>query len=165
MLWRRLFFLAISACALPAAAQDAPSLVFGAGAAGIWHHNSHVRDTVAVASMEYRSNQNLFWRLKPLAGALVTSDRSAYVHGGIYGDWAFASRWNAALHFSAGAYGHGEENNLCNRFEFQEGVDVMYRMNKGWRIGGSLRHLSNGGSGSCNPGIETLTLLVAVPIK
>ncbi len=140
-------------------------LVFGVGASGIVHHNTHVNHTVGIASVEYRADHRIFGEMKPLAGAFATSDGSVYVHGGIYRDWNFAARWSLTAHLAAGAYGHGDKNDLCNPLQFQEGVDLMHRFNKGWRLGASLRHLSNGGTGSCNPGSETLALFIAVPLR
>src|SRR6476661_288757 len=71
---------------------------------------------------------------------------------------------NTAPASGAGAYGHGDKNNLGNSLEFQSGLDLFYRLNGGWRVGATLRHVSNGGTGDTNPGIETLAVLVAMPL-
>jgi len=160
--------LAMSA---PVAAQEPATLVLGAGASGIWHHNSHVQQTVETASLEYRSGRELFsgheylHEIKPLAGAFVSSDGTVYVHAGAYRDFPLAPRWILTPHFSAGLYGKGSKNDLGGALEFQSGVDLFYRLERGWRVGATLRHVSNGGIYDINPGIETLAVLVSVPLR
>jgi lipid A 3-O-deacylase len=154
--------LALSA---PVAAQEPPMLVLGAGAGGIIHHNTHVRNTETAASIEYRSSYDLYKGVKPLVGALAMSDGAAYVHAGAYRDFVLSPRWIVTPHFSAGAYGHGDKNDLGGTLEFQSGVDLFYRLERGWRVGATLRHISNAGTGDFNPGIETLAVLVSVPLR
>ena len=157
--------VALGTLSTPAAAQEPATLVLGAGASGIWHHNSHVQHTVETVSVEYRSGHELFSEAKALVGAVAMSDGSAYLHAGIYRDFALAPRWIVTPHFSAGAYGRGSKNNLGGTLEFQSGVDLLYRLDRGWRIGTTLRHVSNGGIYDVNPGIETLAVLVSVPLR
>jgi lipid A 3-O-deacylase len=164
---------AVLALALSAsvAAQEPPMLVLGAGATGVWHHNTHVQHTLVIGSIEYRSSHDLFSgyerlrEIKPLVGAFVTADGSVYVHGGAYRDFALAPRWIVTPHFSAGLYGNGSKNDLGGTLEFQSGVDLFYRLDHGWRLGATLRHVSNGGIYDANPGIETLAVLVSVPLR
>ena len=148
----------------PVAAQEGPMLVVGVGATGIFHHNSHVTATVAVVSLEYRANRDLWRGVKPLVGAFVGTDDSAYVHAGVYRDFVLSSRWTVTPHFSAGVHSNGEKNNLGGPVEFQSGVDLFYRVGHGWQLGGTLRHVSNGGIYDVNPGIETLAVLVSMPL-
>lgn len=160
--------LAMSA---PVAAQQSPMLVLGAGASGFFHHNGHVKNTVVTGSIEYRWGDDLSSRyeflkdLKPLVGALAMSDDTAYIHAGVYRDFSLAPRWSLTPHFSAGVYSKGDKNDLGGMVEFQSGVDLFYRLDHGWRLGATLRHVSNGGIYDVNPGIETLALLVSVPLR
>lgn len=146
-------------------------LVLGAGASGFWHHNSHVKNTVVTGSVEYRSGDDLSTRyellknVKPLVGVFAMSDDTVYVHAGAYRDFALAPRWILTPHFSAGLYRRGSKNNLGTVVEFQSGFDLFYRLDHGWRLGATLRHVSNGGLNDINPGIETLALLVSVPLR
>lgn len=139
-------------------------LVLGAGVTGM-RHNSHVTDTEEVVSLEYRTSYDLWRGVKPLAGAFYGTDGSAYVHAGVYRDFELSSRWIVTAHFSAGAYGNGDKNDLGGTLEFQSGVDLFYRWEGGWRLGATLRHVSNAGIYDINPGIETISLLVAVPLR
>jgi hypothetical protein len=161
------FLAAIAAIALstPVAAQESPTLVVSAGASGFWHHNSHVTQTVSIASIEYRGTYDLYRGVKPLVGAFIGSDDSSYVHAGVYRDFTLSSRWILTPHFSAGAYSNGEKNNLGGKLEFQSGVDLFYRLDHRWRIGATLRHVSNGGIYDVNPGIETLAIVVSIPMR
>jgi hypothetical protein len=158
------FFL-LASLAAPAAAQEPAYLVFGAGATGVFRHNEHVQDTVGLVSLEYRSGRELFGHIKPLAGAFATSDGGAYVHAGLYRDFSLSSRWIFTPHFSAGIHGHGSKIDLGDPPEFQTGLDLFYRLHDGWRAGITLRHVSNGGAGDFNPGIETVALLVSLPLR
>lgn len=153
-----LLLLAVTA---PALAQQ---VLVGAGATGFVRHNGHVRNTEAILSAEYRSRAALAYGLKPLAGAFATQDGSAYVHAGLYRDFQLAPRWTLVPHFSAGLYERGSRNDLGGALEFQTGIDVLYRLENGWQAGATLRHVSNGGIAEINPGIETMALLVAMPV-
>lgn len=157
--------LLLAAFASSAHAEEPAYVVLGAGANGIWHHNHHVQHTIAIASVEYRATIDLWRGVKPLVGALATSDGSAYAHGGFYRDFDIAERWILTPHASAGVYSHGNKNDLGGTGEFQTGVDLQRRLDNGWRIGVTLRHLCNGGTGHYNPGSETLAVLVAVPLR
>ena len=158
-------FILLASLAVPAMAQQGAQLVFGAGATAVFRHNEHVQDTVALLSAEYRSGRELFGQVKPLAGAFATSDGGAYVHAGLYRDFTLSSRWTFTPHFSAGIHEHGSKIDLGDPPEFQTGLDLFYRLPDGWREGVTLRHVSNGGSGSFNPGIETVALLLSVPLR
>jgi hypothetical protein len=163
--------LVLAALSAPAVAQEGPSLVLGAGASGFWHHNSHVKNTVATGSVEYRSDYELFpsheflREIRPLVGAFAMTDGTAYVHAGVYRDFALAPHWILTPHFSAGAYDRGTKNDLGGTLEFQSGVDLFYRLDGGWRLGATLRHVSNGGIYDINPGIETLAVLFSIPLR
>ena len=155
----------------PAAAQDSASLVLGAGASGFFHHNGHVKNTVVTGSVEYRAAGDLSSRydilkgIKPLVGAFAMSDGTAYIHAGVYRDFALAPRWMLTPHFSAGAYSKGDKNDLGGTLEFQSGFDLFYRLDHDWRVGATLRHVSNGGLYDINPGIETLALIASIPLR
>ena len=157
--------LLLAARASPAVAGEPAYVVLSAGATGIWHHNSHVQHTVAIGSAEYRTRSDLWRGVKPLLGALATSDGSAYAHAGFYRDFEIGALWILTPHGSAGVYSHGDKNDLGSTGELQTGVDLQRRLDNGWRVGVTLRHLSNGGSGHYNAGIATLALLVAVPLR
>jgi hypothetical protein len=154
--------LLLLALAAPAFAQD---MLLGAGATGFVRHNGHVRNTEAIVSAEYRSAGGFAYGLKPLVGGFATEDGSAYVHAGLYRDFALSSRWSVTPHFSAGLYRRGSKNNLGSALEFQTGIDLFYRLQDGWQAGATLRHVSNGGTAEINPGIETMALLVAMPVR
>lgn len=162
---RRATAILALAMSAPLAAQEPAALVLGAGATGIFRHNSHVTDTEGVASIEYRASYDLWRGVKPLVGAFAGTDGSAYVHAGVYRDFELSSRWIVTPHFSAGAYSNGNKNDLGGTLEFQSGVDLFYRWERGWRLGATLRHVSNAGIYDSNPGIETVALLVSVPLR
>ena len=162
---RLLTVVALVALTASAVAQEPAHLVFGAGATAVFRHNEHVQDAVGLVSIEYRSGHELFAHVKPLAGAFATSDGGGYVHAGLYRDFTLSPRWVFTPHFSAGIYGHGSKIDLGDPPEYQTGLDLFYRLREGWRAGATLRHVSNGGAGDFNPGIETVALLVSLPLR
>jgi hypothetical protein len=154
--------LAVSA---PASAEDPARLVLGSGVTGFARHNDRVRETTGFLSAEYRGTRDLYRGVKPLTGVLVTTHGAAYLHAGLYRDFAMNANWTATLHFSGGAFARRDGMDLGNTIEFQSGVDLFYRMENGWRLGATLRHISNGGLADSNPGTENLGILVALPLR
>lgn len=149
----------------PASAEDGATFVVGAGATGIWRHNSHVTDTVAIGSLEYRANYDLGHEIKPLVGVFGATDDSSYVHAGVYRDFTLSSRWTVTPHFSVGGWSEGTKNDLGGKLEFQSGVDFLYPLPHRWRMGVTLRHVSNAGIYHINPGIETIEVLLSAPLN
>ena len=161
----RLFHAALILLASPVAAQEPTRIVASAGVTGFARHNDHVRDTTEFAGLEIRGRRDLYRGIKPLAGAFVTSNGAAYLHAGVYRDFALGSRWTFTPHFSAGAFARRDGMDLGESLEFQTGLDLFYRINGGWRAGATLRHLSNAGLSDTNPGTENLGLLLALPLR
>jgi len=153
-----------SACVLPAAA-DEPRIIFGTGVTGFARHNDRVRETTEFLSFEYRATPDLWRGVKPLAGLWATTRGAAYVHAGVYRDFNMNSHWTATLHFSGGAFARRDGMDLGDTIEFQSGVDLFYRMENGWRLGATLRHISNGGLADSNPGTENLGVVLALPLR
>lgn len=152
------------AIAAPAAAEESARLVLGTGVTGFARHNDRVRETTEFLSAEYRGTRDLYRGVKPLAGALATSKGALYVHAGLYRDFGLNSHWTATLHFSGGGFTRRDGMDLGDTIEFQSGVDLFYRMENGWRLGATLRHISNGGLADSNPGTENLGAVLALPV-
>lgn len=117
----------------------------------------------AQLGVEYRMNEYPFG-LRPVVGAMVTTDASAYAYAGI--------RWDVALmpnrlflipNFAIGLYREGDGKDLGGTFEFRDGIALEYRMEDQSQIGIELVHYSNASIYDHNPGVEVLQANYAVP--
>ena len=70
-------------------------------------------------------------------------------------------KFNAML----GLYESGGGVDLGGPIEFRSGIEIGYQAPNGTRIGLNFDHRSNAGIYSRNPGLETVNLRVAIPIK
>jgi hypothetical protein len=157
--------LLLAAIASPVAAQEPARIVASGGITGFARHNDHVRDTTEFLGLEYRGTRDVFRGVKPLAGGFATSNGAAYVHAGFYRDFGLSSRWILTPNFSLGAFARRDGMDLGNVLEFQSGLDLFYRLDNGWRVGATLRHISNGGLAEINPGTENLGIVLAMSLR
>lgn len=164
----RLVHIAISVLAInfhtAMVARDAragePALLsFAAGAFDIGKS-----ETAFEGRMEYRPDIE-FWRLKPFAGAMATSDGGAYGYAGILFELYFARNIVTTLSFAPGAYHKGNGKRLGHGLEFRSQIELAYRFEDRSRIGLAFSHMSNSGLGRNNPGTENLLLTYAVPLR
>ena len=98
----------------------------------------------------------------PVLGAAATSDGATYVRAGFGRDFAHGSRWTTHLGFTANLYFEGPAGKrLGGALEFRSVAELSYRVAPDLRVGLALAHLSNGGLGRFNPGVETLGVTFA----
>lgn len=102
------------------------------------------------------------WGIGPVLGAGATSEGANYVRAGLGRDFTMGERWNVNLGFAAGGYVRGGGKQLGRGLEFRSAIDVSYRVRPSLRLGLALAHLSNAGLSDQNPGVETLTLTMAL---
>jgi hypothetical protein len=126
-------------------------------------------DQPAVAfGAEYRAAGIVLWKLRPFAGAGLTSDQSLYGYGGI----RLASHWGGHVvitpSFAIGAYSRGDGKDLgdppvLGRF----GIDLEYAFDRGLRVGLAYHHMSNGQvlGQSENPGTQIVGITVSAPLR
>ena len=118
--------------------------------------------------LEYRMGRLLWWRLRPFAGAGITTQHSFYGYGGI----RLATYWGehivATPSFAVGGYSRGAGKDLGNppivgRF----GVDLGYRFQNDLLVGLAYHHISNGKllGQITNPGTEIVALTVSMPVR
>ena len=69
------------------------------------------------------------------------------------------------LHAMTGLYEPGQGNDLGGPIEFRSGIEVMYELSDGWRIGAGWDHRSNLGLYTVNPGLETTFIRLSVPLR
>ena len=155
--------------ALPAlaAAADAerpaptPNLVLSAGAADIFDSAPF-----ACATVNYRPAFRLFDILGPDLLAGTGRHHEFYAAAGVFCDLPLVSRLLLVPSFGLGYYNsaaHGRD--LGFDLQFCTSLQLAWRFAAGPRLGLTISHLSNGSLSDFNPGTETLTLSVTLPLK
>jgi hypothetical protein len=152
--------VAALACGTTArAAEDTKGLLaLGVGAFDALHNN-----TAAEFRGEYRFAQGLYF-IKPLVGALGTTDGGVYVYGGLRADLIFFDHYVIMPSAAVGYYDRGSGKDLGSHAEFKTGVELAYRFDNAMRLGVAFDHISNAGLTKRNPGEENLLLMLSVPI-
>ena len=77
----------------------------------------------------------------------------------------FNERTFIQFHAMTGLYEDGSGADLGGALEFRSGIELGYQAPNGTRVGLGVDHRSNAGIYSRNPGLETVHLRVAIPIK
>jgi hypothetical protein len=100
--------------------------------------------------------------IMPVFGAAATSEGATYLRAGFGRDVALGRGWTAHLGFAGNLYFEGPAGKrLGGALEFRSVVDLSYQVAPDLRVGLALAHLSNGGLGRFNPGVETLGVTFA----
>lgn len=161
-----LLLLLLPLPAIAAAADDqspppTPNLVLSAGAADIFDSAPF-----ACATVNYRPAFRLFDILGP--DLLVGTGRhhEFYAAAGIFCDLPLVSRLLLVPSFGLGYYNsaaHGRD--LGFDLQFCTSLQLAWRFTAGPRLGLTISHLSNGSLSDYNPGTESLTLSITLPLK
>lgn len=146
--------------ASPTAAADHDEVVVSLGAFDMVRHD----DDSGYVGVDYLVPGVEFWRLRPWAGLLSTSDRALWGGGGVYLDWEVTPRVRLTPSFGGGYYEKGEGKDLGHSVEFRSQLGISYLFGSQARIGLTFGHLSNGGLAENNKGTEYLNVSYTLPI-
>lgn len=122
------------------------------------------------AAAEFRAEwrgKPFAWWLRPMAGAMATSDSAAYGYAGIAMEvWWLDKRVVLTPSAAVGAYHRGNGKDLGHTLEFRTGAALHYRFDNDVRAGIAFHHISNAGLGKNkkNPGEESLMFSYVIPI-
>jgi hypothetical protein len=106
----------------------------------------------------------VFWGLEPILGLGVTSDQALFGYGGLRRPFELGhSRWYLAPHFAVTLFDRGEGKDLGQTLQFRSGLEVLYELQGGTRVGFGYYHISNASMDEVNPGANSLLLRVVVP--
>ncbi len=141
-------------------AGDDPSFV----AFHVGGYDVNDNETAGQFNLEYRSGWD-DWYLKPFAGVMATTDAAIYGYLGVMLDIYLGRRLVLTPNFAAGLYSDGDGKDLGNVVEFRSGIELAYRFDNRMRLGVSFHHISNASIGDINPGTETLTLVLSLPLN
>ena len=151
--------LMVTALGHKARAADPSFLTIGGGV-----YDFSDTQTTGVVSVEYSHRQGLLWKIKPMAGLLVTFDGAFYGYGGLGVDLFFGRRIVVTPSIAAGLYFEGGGKDLGHLVEFRSSVKLAYRFDSRARLGLDLYHLSNAGLDERNPGANALMVTYSMPL-
>lgn len=143
------------------------SLTVGAGSYNILNDDGERSSDAGGAGMgrvELRFDQE-FLRIRPLIGVEGTTDSAAYLYGGGMVDVRFGDHFILSPSAAVGAYFNGDGRDLGSTLEFRTGVEAAWEFDNKIRIGAAFHHISNAGIDDVNPGVETLTLNLSIPLN
>lgn len=107
----------------------------------------------------------LYYHLRPLVSAFVTTDRSFYVCGGLaYDILLLGKRIALTPSFAPGLYYRGCGKNLGFPLNFRSAVELAVILPNQGRLGAQVNHISNSGLSKTNPGADSLLLFYAIPL-
>lgn len=98
------------------------------------------------------------WVLRPVAGAMTTTENALYGYLGFRVELPAQGRWTVTPQWAAGVYDHGNDKDLGGSIQFRSGIELAYDLNPGNRVGAVFYHLSNAGLEHNNPGSESLVV-------
>ena len=113
-----------------------------------------------------RDTKLAFGPFQNIYGASISSDGEFWIGTGhAYTVHLFNQRSYLQLHAMTGLYAEGDGNDLGGPIQFRSGIEIGYEAKNGIRYGFGVDHRSNAGLYSNNPGLETVHLRVAIPLK
>lgn len=143
-----------------AESQDSPRLNLSVGHFGIADGLDHPYRF----GIEYSARPLTSWHLSPNVGAVWAVNDSYYLYAGFQRDFSVIAGITLTPSLGVGFFQQSEELQLGNNLEFRSGLTIAYRFSKGYRLGVSLYHLSNGGIADHNPGTESAVVSASIPL-
>lgn len=115
--------------------------------------------------LEFRFAPVTRWQVAPAIGGTTTEHDASYAYLGLRRDFSLDERWLLTPSFDTGLFNESRKLDLGSEIEFRSGLALTYRLENRYRLSLALYHLSNGGIGNRNPGTESITLSVAIPLN
>ncbi len=144
----------------PAAAEDPDLLSFTTAYYDVYHR----KDPAAEVAIEYRNSER-YWIFKTFGGMAGTSDFTGYVYAGILIDLYFGQHIVLTPSFAPGVWLKGDGKDLGYPIEFRSQIEMAYRFDDHSRLALAYAHMSNGGLGDRNPGVEIASLTYILPFN
>ena len=151
--------LVLFASAPHAWADDPDLLTVGGGA-----YNVLRKAKEAELRVEYRFSYRFLYIIRPVAGMLVTSDRSFYGYGGFRFDAEIGQHFVIMPEATFGGWSKGGGKDLGGAAEFKTGAEFAYRFDDYSRLGFMFDHISNAGIYKKNPGTESMLIVYSIPL-
>jgi lipid A 3-O-deacylase len=136
--------------------------VAGLGFYGLW--DGHLPDRqFGLGRLEVRFAPVV--GVRPIIGVEGTTGGSIYVYGGGMVDVHIGENFTLSPSLAVGYYEPGDVDTLGSAIEFRTGVEAAYSFEGGMRVGVAYQHISNAEIGDVNPGTETLSLNLSLPLN
>jgi hypothetical protein len=103
--------------------------------------------------------------VRPIIGVEGTTGGSVYLYGGAMVDVHIGESFTLSPSLAVGYYEPGDTDTLGSSIEFRTGVEAAYSFDNGMRVGVAYQHISNAEIGDVNPGTETLSLNLSLPLN
>ncbi|MBV8888862.1 MAG: acyloxyacyl hydrolase [Alphaproteobacteria bacterium] len=142
---------------------DPPRFALGAGAFDVLPSTHRDSATAGELRGEYRL-PTVAWIISPFVGSSGTSRGAFYGYGGFGIDVNFTPNWVLTPNVAGGYFARGGGTNLGSWWEFRSGAELDYRLPNAMRVGVAFQHMSNAGLTQRNPGEESATLVLSVPV-
>lgn len=155
-----LFLIIIFSSLALAQTQDPPLIAIS----GSYFDFNKKVNTAFEGRIEYRHDKG-WWKIKPFAGIMGTSDGSVYVFAGGLVNFFVGEHFVITPSFAPGLYSKGNGKDLYHPLEFRSQIEIAYRFINGGRFGVSFGHMSNASIGPPNPGVEYLAGTIAFPVN
>jgi len=153
---RRFFLPLILTTSLMTSSAAASDLVFGLGA------TDFDGDGDFAAEFEFHSNaigQVAGADVSVLGAVVATDNGDLFVGAGVSAVRPLSNGWYLEGSFAPGYYDNSDrDTDLGNDLEFRTLIGIGRTLPSGARVSVALSHISNGGLGDFNPGVNLLTL-------
>lgn len=116
--------------------------------------------------IEYRSaKRHTKWDIIPAFGYSWSVNGTKYIYSDLKRDWSFKNNYILTLSMGTGLFDNNKNIDLGHTLEFRTGIELSYKMKKGYRLGLAGYHLSNSRISSKNPGTESLVMSLLIPLN
>ena len=114
--------------------------------------------------MEYRGTPITKWALIPSYGISWSTEKSKYLYTELKHDWLFKKHWVFTTSLGVGFFDNSNNIDLGYPIEFRSGFELTFKFENGYRLGFNAYHLSNSRLSSKNPGTESLSISLLIPL-
>ena len=146
-------------CCPPTAPAPVPLLLLSAGSAQVFDGADH-----PFCAVGWRPAARFASPLGPELLLAAGRHRECYAAAGLFCDIPLAPRLVFSPAFDAGFYDAADGYDLGCAIQFRTSLQLAWSFSSGIRLGLSLSHISNASLGHHNPGTETLSLVLSLPL-
>lgn len=144
----------------PESSVHRPGLEFSLGQIGIAEDLSEP----LLLGVEYFSRPLSRWKLRPGLGFTWSASDVNYLYATIRRDFYLGKRWLLTPGVGIGLFNDSRQLDLGHDVQFRSSLALGYRFTRGYRLGVSIFHLSNGGISDANPGTEAAIIFFSLPL-
>jgi len=124
------------------------------------------RDELATAfNIEWQPGVTLLGKLKPMFGAMITTDGSAYGYGGLGLPLALTEKFTVTPSVAVGLYNQGGGIDLDQSIAYRLGTEFSWALKDDSKIGLNAHVLTNGESLNSDDRTEVISLTYTKPLQ